>query len=292
MRSKTSTASAEIELLQIQQKSAVFLIVGVSPLIYNAVSEKARRELLMPSGRKNSAARAQTLKHDPYVEFVNSTYRAAGDDVPTRLVFPAPAFKRALATAALDIPGATRSAVGRLSWVVGDKVPIFGVPQIHMGVVRSADMNKTPDIRTRAILPRWACAIRINFVAPQLSERNVVHLLAAAGILCGIGDFRQEKGAGNFGQYRIAESEDDPELLDIMREGGRAAQDAALATPEAYDAETASLFGWVTEEIGRRRAAGVEVAKTAPADEDISPIPAAALLKTKGRKRTNGAALI
>lgn len=265
---KSKTTPTEVELLEIQQRSAVFLLVGTSPMIYNAVSEKAKRELLLPAGRKNSAARAQTLKHDPIVEYRNSVYRQPGDDVPTRLVFPASGFKRALAKAALDIPGATQAAVGRLSWVTGDKVPIYGVPQLHMGVVRSADMNHTPDIRTRAILPRWCCAIRINYVHPQLSERNVVHLLAAAGVLCGIGDFRQEKGAGSYGQFRIADGPEDPELVEIMREGGRAAQDAALAEPEAYDEDTLSLFSWVTEEIARRREDSTKVSRQAPEGEE------------------------
>lgn len=290
MRAKTTTTTAEIELLQIQQASAVFLLVGTSPMIFNAVSEKARRELLLPGPRKNIAARAQTLKHDPLTEYFNSTYRFSDDGQPTRLCFPAPAFKRAMATAALDIPGATKSAVGRLSWVTGDKIAIYGVPKLHMGVVRSADMARTPDIRTRAILPRWACAIRVNFVKPQLSERNVVHLLAAAGILCGIGDFRQEKGAGSYGQFRIAEGPDDAELAEIMQEGGRVAQDAALAIPEAYDEETLSLYSWCTEEISKRREEGVHVSKRAPAGESDEPsladlVPPAAEIAATPKRR-------
>jgi hypothetical protein len=283
------TEAVEVELLEIRQASAVFCIVGVSPLIYNAVSQKAQRELLMPSGRKNAAARASSLKHDPITEYQNSIYRAHEDDAPTRMVFPAVAFKKALATAALDIPGATKAAVGRLSWVTGDKTPIYGVPQILLSVVRSADMNRTPDIRTRAILPRWACAIRINFVQPQLSERNVVHLLAAAGVLCGIGDFRQEKGAGSYGQFRIADGPDDPEFVEIVQSGGREAQDAALANPETYDNETASLYAWVTEEIAKRREAGVEASRHAPEGEDDVP-QVGTLLKPRRGRKANGEA--
>jgi hypothetical protein len=250
---KSTKTPENIELLEIQQKSIQFCLVGLSPLIYNAVSEKSRRELLLPSGRKNSAARAHSLKHNPIEEYRNSVYRYDHDELAARLCFPAAAFKRALATAALDIPGATKSAVGRLSWVVGDKVPIYGVPQLHMGVVRSADMGNTPDIRTRAILPQWACTIKVNFVAPQLTDRNVTRLLGAAGILCGIGDFRQEKGAGSYGQFRIADGPEDPEFVEIVQAGSRKDQDAALLRPKSYDAETESLFSWVTEEIGRRQ---------------------------------------
>lgn len=257
MKGKTSKTTGEFDILPIQQGTTLFRIVGMSPLIFNAVSQKSKNELLLPSGRKNAAARAQSLKHDPIEEYRNSVYRTLGDDPPTRLCFPAAAFKRGMATAALDIPGATKSSVGRLSWAVGDKVAIYGCPELFMAVVRSADMGHTPDIRTRAILPRWACEIRINYVRPQLSEHNVINLLVAAGLLCGIGDGRQEKGALNYGQYRIVEDPKDKEFFEIIKEG-RKVQDAALLSPKAYDDDTLSLYSWATEEIARRRkAAGI-----------------------------------
>ena len=56
------------------------------------------------------------------------------------------------------------------------------------------------------------------------------------GLICGIGDFRQEKGAGNFGQFRVA-NEGDPQFARIKAEGGREAQDDALEAAEPYDEE-------------------------------------------------------
>ena len=287
-KTRAKTNETEVELIPINKGTATFLIVGTSPLIYNAVSEKAKRELLLPGGRKNAASRAQTLKHDPLAEYRSSVYRSRDDAGPTRLVFPSPAFKQAMAQAALDIPGATKAAVGRLSWVTGDKVAVYGIPQLHMGVVRSADINHTPDIRTRAILSRWACAIRINFVMPQLTQKHVVTLLGAAGVLCGIGDFRQGKGAGSYGQFRIADP-DDEELSEIMNAGGRAAQDDALENPTAYDEETLSLFTWATAEISRKREDRSDGLKAAPPGEEegialeglVTPAVAAAATKKR-----------
>lgn len=244
------------DLIPIEQHTATFLLIGTSPMLYNAVSAKARRELLFPAPKKNAAARQQNLKHDPLSEYRNSVYVSDNPEAPTRLVFPSRAFKKAMATAALDIPGATKAAVGRLSWVPGDKIAIYGVPKLHMGVVRSADFNKTPDIRTRAILEEWCCAVRVNWVEPQLNQNNVVKLLGAAGLLCGIGDFRQEKGAGSYGQYRIADGPDDPELIRIMNQGGRAAQIAAMQNPVCYDEETFELYSWFNEEVERRHRGG------------------------------------
>lgn len=294
---KAKTAKdATLEIIPITQASTIFLIIGTSPLVFNAVSSKSQRELLLPSGRKNAAARQQSLKHDPIAEYRNSVYRFLGNATPTRLCFPAAGFKKGMATAALDIPGATKSAVGRLSWVPGDKIAIYGVPKLYMTVVRSADMARTPDIRTRALLPEWACAVRVNYVTPQLNEHNVVHLLAAAGLICGIGDGRQEKGALSFGQYRICESEKDPDLVRIMSQGGRQAQDHALEHPEAYDADTLDLYSWASEEITRRRRDGVDASaskEVMPGEEDgialeklVDPSLAAAALN--GTKRRPG----
>ena len=246
---KAST-DGEISVLKIQQGVVEFCLLGSSPLIFNRMAEKAKRELLMPKGRKTAADRAQSLKHVPMDEYRASVYRTVGDSEPTRLVFPSPGFKGAMATAALDLPGAKKSEIGRLSYVEGLSVNVFGVPQIFMSVVRSADMNKTPDIRTRAILPEWACRIRVRFVMPRLREQTVANLLAAAGVTVGVGDFRQEKGKGSFGQFALVNA-DDPAFQRIVAEQGREAQDAALVDPVPYDADTEELLSWFSAEVVR-----------------------------------------
>ena len=91
-------------------------ILGESPLIFNRMAEKAKRELLLPKGKKTAADRAQSIKHDPIAEFRASVYQRKGDG-PTRLIFPAPAFKGAMASAALETPGAKKAQIGRLAWV-------------------------------------------------------------------------------------------------------------------------------------------------------------------------------
>lgn len=263
---KISTESAEISVLEISQGKVEVAVVGKKPLIFNRMAAKAQRELLLPKGRKTAADRAQTLKHDPISEYRNSVYRNAGDMRPTRLCFPAPAFKGCMMTAALDLPGTKKTEIGRLAWVEDYSIDMYGVPQLLMSVVRSADMNKTPDIRTRAIVPEWACTMTIAFTRPKLSARAVLNLLAAGGITCGVGDFRQEKGKGSYGQFRIVE-EKDKDFQRIIKNGGRAAQDKALENPVCFDAESDELLTWYLQEVAKR-----EVHANPETEDDIQSL--------------------
>lgn len=256
---KAPTKSEEISVLEIQQGEVSFCILGTAPLLFNRMSEKAKRELLMPKGRKTAADRATSLKHVPMEEYRNSVYRRAdGRPGATRLLFPTPAFKGAMATAALDLPGTKKTEIGRLVYVPGEKVEVFGVPKLRMDVVRSADMNRTPDVRTRACLAEWACRVTVRFMMPKLRDQAVANLLAAAGVTCGIGDFRQEKGKGDNGRFELV-NPDHPAFVRLVETGGTDAQDAALEDPEMWDDETAEMMEWFSGEVvkltGRRAAA-------------------------------------
>lgn len=254
------TAASAIVVQQIETERIEVALIGESPLILNRMSRKAAHELLMPAPKKNSAERQSTLKHEPLVEFRASPYTFASDETPTLLAMMASAVKGAMMTAALDLPGTKKAQIGRLVYVEGELIPVWGVPKLYMSITRSADMNRTPDVRTRAIVPRWAALLSVRFVRPILTHTAVVNLLQAGGTTAGVGDWRPEKGKGSFGQFRIANA-DDPEFLALCEHAGRAEQTAALADPEPYDAETEELLTWFEAEVvvrGKTRAAAVE----------------------------------
>lgn len=233
-----------LTIQKVQTGIATFSLKGRTPLIYNAVSEKARHELLYPAGKKGRAEKLTSVKHHPLNEYRGSVYGYRDtDDSPTRLYFPASAFKRSMMTAALDMPGVTKASIGRLMWVVGDRTPIWGIPELFMSVVRSADMNKTPDIRTRAILPEWCAEITVQFAQPILGPQQIANLLQAAGDFVGVGDFRQEKGAGSYGQFDIV-SGNDKMIARLRQTADRAVQDGALADPQCYDDESDRLLAY------------------------------------------------
>lgn len=263
---KKAEPSAEITILELQEESIRFYLYGNSPMIFNRLSEKAKRELLLPSPKKNQMERASSLKHDPLQEFRDSAHKLKDDSAPTLLAMPAICFKGALRNAALDIPGAFKSSIGRLTRVTGvetipgvpgsEFIPIYGVPQIVSSIVRMADKDRTPDVRTRAIIPRWACELEVTFMRPQLRGQGVANLVAASGVIVGVGDWRQEKGSGSYGLFKIVD-EGDADWKQVVASGGRAAQVAAMESPEAYNEDTEELLAWYDVELRRR---GIKIA--------------------------------
>lgn len=241
----------EVEVMTVEKGHLTFHIVGTSPLILNRMSEKARRQLLLPSGRKTAADKASTLKHVPYEEFQCSPYIDPREDAPTLLTHLASAFKGALRGAAVDLPKLSKAQIGRLVRVEGERINIWGHPKMLMSVTRSADVNKTPDIRTRCILPEWCCDIDITFVKPLLREKHLINLLSFSGITQGTGDWRAEKGSGNYGSFEIANA-DDPRIKFLKENYGREFQMQAMIDAEPYDRETAEEFQWYNEEVVSR----------------------------------------
>lgn len=237
----------------LKQGRVTLRMIGSTPLYFNAMSAKAKRTLLIGGGKK-TAAEKRELKHDPEQEFRDSVYRLPSG--PTLLGFPAPGVKGAMATAALETPGVTKKSVQRLIFLPEEKIKVWGRPFLKCDVVRSADINKTPDIRTRAFLPRWCAEVEIAFVQPTLSVHSVVSLLSNAGVIVGIGDFRQEKGRGSYGTFAVAGDDlaDWQGVWDEITSEGRAVQEAAMADPESADDETAELMAMLDEERAKRAA--------------------------------------
>ncbi len=251
MATQAKAKEEVMTIVNVEKGVMEFCIVGTSPLIFNRMAKKAREVLLLGGEKKNAAVKAAQAKHDPLAEFRDSPYRMRDPKAPTALAVLPSWFKQGMGTAALRLPGTQKTAMLQLVNVPWENEPVYGIPKVLMSVVRSADINKTPDIRTRAILPEWACKMRIEFIRPIMRETAVTNLLVAAGYIAGCGDWRQEKGSGSYGSYRVC-SADDPDFVRICKTMGRTAQLKALEEPESYDDETDELMAFYEVEIKRR----------------------------------------
>lgn len=228
--------------------------LGSTPFICNRMPMKlgtAGAEMVQPSDKKTMVERQTVAKHNVTREFRDSPYTLKDETQPTLLAFLAGAFKKAMATAALDIPGARKAQINRLLWVENERLPLYGIPRLFMSVVRSAGIGNVPDIRTRAILPEWAMRLTITFVYPMLNEDSVVNLAAAAGDSVGVGDWRKEKGAGTYGSFVIT-TDEHTDVQRIMTTGGRKAQEEAMDHPLFYDDESEELFQYWQDAVKKR----------------------------------------
>ena len=245
-------------------------IIGQSPLVPHAVSAKAKGQLLFPAPKKNAAEKATSMKHEPYEEFLEAAYKFSdSDNAATRLYMPGSSFHSALANVAIDMVGAKKAQIGRLTTVLQGKVPVWGAPQIWATIVRSSDMARTPDVRVLPILPEWATTVEIEFVGSLIKDTSIANLMAAAGVIVGIGDGRPEKGKLAMGRFRLC-ADDDVEFLAIKRSGGQRQQDAALLEPQPYDIETEQLLAWFKTELTRRSAAPATSPRKKGAQEKAS----------------------
>lgn len=250
---KASSMKKETMILDIKAVEFAevrFNVLGDQPLIMERFQPKAWRELLFPGAVKNRAERESTMKHNPVAEFRDSVYRCQHPESPTLVHMPVGAFHSALASAALDIPGATKSRIERLTRITNVTVHLYGIPHIFCTMVRNSDMQHTPDVRTRPIFPQWACTVTFRFAKSLLTERAIAHLFAAAGMIIGVGGWRSEKG-GPYGSWKTV-NHNDAEFNQIVKTQGRAAQIKALEQPVYFDEETEELLTWFEQEVIRR----------------------------------------
>lgn len=241
---------ARVEVKAIEMHEINFHIVGRN-MIMNRFSRKAFQELLYPSERKSRATLESRLKHDPLEEFRGAAYRNRDDKEPTLFHVPPGAFKQALSSVAVDIPGPPRAKLERLVKITSAQVNLYGVPKLFMCMVRNSDMNRTPDVRTRPVFPEFACHLKFEYLASAISERSIANLMGAAGIIIGVGDWRGGKG-GEFGSYVIAD-EHDKAFRRIVREQGRKAQQEAWDNPTFFDLDSEELYAWFTAEVSERQ---------------------------------------
>lgn len=260
-----NSGGKSIQIMEVEWGHITYFILGKTPLVYNQVSEKARRQLVFPSGRKTKADKETNLKHDPVSEYRDSVYMYDREDKPTRLYLPTTMFKAAMGVAALYTSGARKIEVSRALWVEDEDTPVFGTPYMFMCPVKP--INAAMDIRTRAILPYWACKITVSHPKRFLNATSTTNLLAAAGIFAGVGDFRPERGKGSYGTFSLV-GPDHPKFAELVDNEGKQAQDDGLEVATAYDKGTRDILKWFTAEASRK---GKDVPSSSSEDRGKRP---------------------
>lgn len=215
----TKKANTEvIEIRPIEIKKVTIRIVGDTPLIMHAWSEKAKRMMLeaqmgVAKGKKKEAK-------NPVDDFIRSMYwltQMPEDGTMesfeeaiangARFGFPVTAFKQAAISAAYRMGWAKDKMSMRGAFFIDSDEN--GMIEIHSDTPEMReDMVKvgmgTADIRYRGEFKNWYADLTISYNANgQYSLENIVNIINAGGYVCGVGEWRPERDGQN-GMFHVA----------------------------------------------------------------------------------------
>ncbi len=211
----TAKKDVGIELPKLDIRLMEITIIGDSPLIVHAWSEKAKREMLDKQMKKAKGAKEAK---DPKADFEASLYRLADGGYG----FPSVGFKNAAVTAGTSVAGLTKIAARQAFHIIGEDVDVTGVfegtkarhnlvrieggePSMREDTVRVG--MGTADLRYRGEFADWYAKLLVRYNANVLSESQILNLLNVAGFAVGVGEWRPERD-GMSGMFHVATEND------------------------------------------------------------------------------------
>lgn len=223
----TTKKNTEVITIQpVEKVTAEITIVGETPLIVHAWSEKAKKEML--DAQQGKAKGKKKNFKNPVEDFIRSMYWLNGvPDIPegateeeceeifnkavakgAKFGFPAVAIKKAAVSAAYR-QGITKDKVSANGsfWLTGVEDPEFVVIESDEPPVMREDMVKigmgTADLRYRGEFKNWKCKCNISYLKDGVfSLENIISMINLGGFSCGLGEWRTEKG-GVSGAFRV-----------------------------------------------------------------------------------------
>ena len=213
-----------VAIPEIKLQTMTLNVIGDSPLIVHAWSEKAKKMILDKQMKKATGAKEAK---DPWMDYCESMYWLDGKPKFTdsmseeqkmdayinavqngaRFGFPVTAFKQAAISAAY-----------RMGWSK-DKVSLRGAFFIESddegmieiksdAPVMREDMVRvgmgTADIRFRGQVDHWSADLIISYnTNGPYDLESIINIINAGGYVCGVGEWRPEKD-GQYGQFHVA----------------------------------------------------------------------------------------
>lgn len=206
-----------IEIRPLDIREVKIRLVGDTPLIVHAWSEKAKREMLENS-TKETKTKAKPPRN-PIADFANSLYwltekpnimteedwiEALQQD--PKFGFPVTAFKQAANSSAYRLGWVSNQMKLRGSYFLKTEYGSFAeikgsIPEIREDMVRIGQSK--PDIRYRGEFKNWYCDMTMEYNASgDITLEQILNVINAGGYVCGVGEWRPEKD-GEFGRFHI-----------------------------------------------------------------------------------------
>lgn len=195
-----------VEIPEIKLQTMKITVVGDSPLIVHAWSEKAKKMILDKQMKK--ATNGKEAK-DPWIDFCESLYWLDGmpkqpteEDIEKgRFGFPSCGFKAAAVDAGYQQGILAKKTTARGAFhIIGDMVEIKGTPTMREDMVRIG--MGTADIRYRGEFKEWTAELIIRYNPNVMSSEQIVNLINMGGFANGIGEWRPSKD-GSFGTFHV-----------------------------------------------------------------------------------------
>ncbi|MBO5831572.1 MAG: hypothetical protein J6R01_08205 [Alistipes sp.] len=207
-----------LEIKPIEIRKVNLHIVGDTPLIMHAWSEKAKRMMLeaqmgMSKGKKKDVK-------NPVEDFINSMYWLSEKPKEmteeafeaaiangARFGFPVTAFKQAAISAAYRMQWAKdKMSLRGAFFIDSDENGMIEI--ISDTPIMREDMVKvgmgTADIRYRGEFRNWSANLTISYNANGVySLERIVNIINAGGYVCGVGEWRPERDGQN-GMFHVA----------------------------------------------------------------------------------------
>jgi len=193
-KEKMNATEDLIKIPQIDVRTMEILLVGDSPLICHAWSQKAKQEMLDKQMKKPKEAKKAK---DPKADYEASLYKHPDGGYG----FPCVAFKNAAVGACRFSDGIKMTEARGAFHVVGELAKIDGDPSMREDMVRIG--MGTADIRHRGEFKVWRTKMLISYNAAALSPAQIVNLFNIAGFGVGVGEWRPEKD-GSYGRFHVA----------------------------------------------------------------------------------------
>lgn len=183
----------EITIPALKRERVKIKIKGITPLIMNKHSEKAKEKI--EDKQQGHPTKGHGIR-DPKAEYQAAMHKI---DDNGRYGFPAGGFKKSMIRAG-KLLGVHMTDGRQMFHIMGEDktnlVEIFSDPPIQ--VDDWIKLKKTSaDIRYRPYFHNWSAEVPIEYDPDLISLEQIVNLLNHAGWKVGIGDWRPEKDGTN-----------------------------------------------------------------------------------------------
>lgn len=204
-KTKNENSASEVLLVKpVQPRRMQVTIVGKSPLIQHAWTEKAKRQIRDKQGGKKTKNREA---RDPKAEFTGATWRMPDG----RPAIPAGAIAAAMVNAAHKDLGIEKTLVRKAVFILPEDKASNLLPLIADEPVMREDMVRigagTSDLRYRPMFENWEVTFMVEFDPDLMQPADIINLLNKAGFGVGLLEWRPQRG-GDFGRFEVKADEE------------------------------------------------------------------------------------